>query len=170
MRTSVSSRACGPRAVAVFEFEAYPEPKVLTPSDLRALYSRYKSFNRVAEMIGASEAFARQNAAKERVDHMSQMWDIKGAKAVRFHPRVRTVIQEFPEEVRRELGKAIFDLQKGAKLGMPLSRAMAREGLGRGATVEGSKWRLPDILPGEARRRSFNFSRVYEEDRENAEK
>ncbi len=62
----VDERNFGPRAVVVFEFEAYPEPKVLTPSDLRALYSRYKSFKRVAEVIGASEAFARQNAAKER--------------------------------------------------------------------------------------------------------
>ncbi len=52
--------------MVVFEFEAYPEPKVLTPSDLGALYRRYKSFYRVAEVIGASEAFARQNAAKNR--------------------------------------------------------------------------------------------------------
>ena len=42
----------------------------------------------------------------------------------------RTVLQEFPEEVRRELGKAIFDLQKGEKLGMPLSRTMASVGPG----------------------------------------
>jgi phage-related protein len=28
----------------------------------------------------------------------------------------------FPEEVRRELGKAIFDLQKGGELNMPVSR------------------------------------------------
>lgn len=30
----------------------------------------------------------------------------------------------FPEDVRRELGKAIFDLQRGRKLSMPLSRPM----------------------------------------------
>lgn len=42
-----------------------------------------------------------------------------------FHPKARAAIQEFPEEVRRELGKAIFDLQKGEKLGMPLSRTMS---------------------------------------------
>jgi hypothetical protein len=35
------------------------------------------------------------------------------------------VIWLFPEDVRRELGKAIFDLQKGELLAMPLSRAMA---------------------------------------------
>jgi phage-related protein len=41
-----------------------------------------------------------------------------------FHPRARAVLKSFPEEVRRELGKAIFDLQKGEKLSMPLSRPM----------------------------------------------
>jgi phage-related protein len=42
-----------------------------------------------------------------------------------FHPKVRDAIREFPENVRREFGKAIFDLQKGAKLSMPLSRPMS---------------------------------------------
>jgi phage-related protein len=41
-----------------------------------------------------------------------------------FHPHARDVIRDFPEDVRRELGKAIFDLQKGAKLSMPLSKPM----------------------------------------------
>jgi hypothetical protein len=39
---------------------------------------------------------------------MSQMWDI---------PRARTAIRAFPEDVRRELGKVIFDLQKGGSAG-----------------------------------------------------
>ncbi|HJX92335.1 MAG TPA: type II toxin-antitoxin system RelE/ParE family toxin [Pyrinomonadaceae bacterium] len=34
-------------------------------------------------------------------------------------------MRSFPEDVRREFGKAIFDLQKGARLSMPLSRTMA---------------------------------------------
>lgn len=42
-----------------------------------------------------------------------------------FHPKARDVIREFPEDVRRGFGKAIFDLQKGAKLSMPLSRPLA---------------------------------------------
>lgn len=42
-----------------------------------------------------------------------------------FHPKARETIRSFPEDVRREVGKAIFDLQKGAKLAMPLSRAMS---------------------------------------------
>lgn len=45
-------------------------------------------------------------------------------KIARFHPKARAAIQEFSEEVRRELGKAIFDLQKGSKLRIPLSRVM----------------------------------------------
>jgi phage-related protein len=48
-----------------------------------------------------------------------------------FHPTARLVLQEFPEEVRRELGKAIFDLQKGHKLSMPLSRPI--KALGKGS-------------------------------------
>ncbi len=32
--------------------------------------------------------------------------------------------KSFPEGVRRELGKAIFDLQKGGMISMPLSRPM----------------------------------------------
>jgi phage-related protein len=41
-----------------------------------------------------------------------------------FHLRTRVAIRAFPEEVRRELGKAIFDLQKGAEISMPLARPM----------------------------------------------
>jgi phage-related protein len=46
-------------------------------------------------------------------------------KVAVFHPGARAAIRSFPQEVRRELGKAIFDLQKGEALGMPLSRPMA---------------------------------------------
>ncbi len=46
-------------------------------------------------------------------------------KAAIFHPAARAAIRLFPEDVRRELGKAIFDLQKGEILSMPLSRGMA---------------------------------------------
>lgn len=45
-------------------------------------------------------------------------------KAAIFHPAGRAAIQLFPKDVRREFGKAIFDLQKGEVLGMPISRAM----------------------------------------------
>jgi phage-related protein len=46
-------------------------------------------------------------------------------KAAIFHPSARAAIRLFPEDVRREFGKAIFDLQKGEVLSMPLSRGMA---------------------------------------------
>ena len=51
-------------------------------------------------------------------------------KAAVFHPKARDSIRDFPEDVRREFGKAIFDLQNGAKLAMPLSRPMPSIGLG----------------------------------------
>jgi phage-related protein len=51
-------------------------------------------------------------------------------KAAVFHPNAREAIREFPEDVRRELGKVIFDLQKGEKLSMPLSQSMASVGSG----------------------------------------
>jgi phage-related protein len=46
-------------------------------------------------------------------------------KSVVFHPKARDTIRSFPEDVRREFGKVIFDLQKGEKLSMPLTRPMA---------------------------------------------
>jgi phage-related protein len=68
-------------------------------------------------------------------------------KAAIFHPSARAAIRLFPEDVRRELGKAILDLQKGVILSMPLSRSMA------------------SIAPGAAelrvRDRSGNFRLLY---------
>ena len=43
-------------------------------------------------------------------------------KAAIFHPGASAAIRYFPKDVRRELGKAIYDLQKGELLAMPLSR------------------------------------------------
>ena len=51
-------------------------------------------------------------------------------KAAIFHPAARRAIRDFPEDVRRELGKAILDLQKGSVLGMPLARPMADVAVG----------------------------------------
>jgi phage-related protein len=45
-------------------------------------------------------------------------------KAAIFHPAAIPAIRSFPEDVRRELGKAIFDLQKGETLSMPVSQPM----------------------------------------------
>lgn len=45
-------------------------------------------------------------------------------KLASFHPKALKVIKNFPTDVRREIGKVIFDLQLGTKLTMPLSRSM----------------------------------------------
>jgi phage-related protein len=46
-------------------------------------------------------------------------------KAAIFHRRASDAIRDFSEEARLEIGQAIWDLQRGIKLKMPLSRAMA---------------------------------------------
>ena len=43
-------------------------------------------------------------------------------KSVGFHKAVRKLIQDFPKEVRLTLGKAVFALQIGERLKMPLSK------------------------------------------------
>lgn len=51
-------------------------------------------------------------------------------KLALFHPATKSVFREFPEDIRRELGKAVFELQQGMKLQMPLSRPMPSIGSG----------------------------------------
>ena len=51
-------------------------------------------------------------------------------KTAVFHPKARDTIREFPEDVRREFGKVIFDLQKGKRVSMPMSRPMSSVALG----------------------------------------
>jgi phage-related protein len=51
-------------------------------------------------------------------------------KAAKFHPAARDALRAFPEDVRRAFGKAIYDLQLGHALTMPLSRAMPAVGVG----------------------------------------
>jgi phage-related protein len=46
-------------------------------------------------------------------------------KPASFHTLARDTLQDFSKEVRMELGKAIFSLQKGESLSMPLSRPMS---------------------------------------------
>ena len=64
-------------------------------------------------------------------------------KAAILHPAALTAIRSFPEDVRLELGKAIFDLQKGDVLTMPVSRSM------------------PSIAPGAAELRIRDRSGIY---------
>ena len=55
-----------PLTTFVFELEAYPEAKALSTQELRTLYHKLGSFYAVADLIGASEAFARQNSKQKR--------------------------------------------------------------------------------------------------------
>ena len=61
-RWKVGERMCeGKRAVVCVDLEAYPEPKVLTPSELAELALNCGGARQAAAHIGASEAFVRQN-------------------------------------------------------------------------------------------------------------
>lgn len=51
-------------------------------------------------------------------------------KPARFHPGAIDALRTFPEDVRRAFGKAIYDLQSGHTLSMPLSRPMPSLGAG----------------------------------------
>jgi len=41
-----------------------------------------------------------------------------------FHSAARETLRNFPPSVRRSVGKAIWELQKGVRLGMPLAKPM----------------------------------------------
>ena len=62
--------------------------------------------------------------ANKRLQLCPRYGTLGRVKPAVFHPKARAVLKGFPEDIRRELGKAIFDLQKGERLSMPLSRAM----------------------------------------------
>lgn len=47
-----------------------------------------------------------------------------------FHEKALETLRAFSEDARREIGKAIRDLQRGLSLGMPLSRAIPAVGVG----------------------------------------
>jgi phage-related protein len=61
---------------------------------------------------------------------MSQIWDNRWVKVAKFHPAARDALRTFPQAARRAFGKAIYDLQHGHSLSMPLSRAMPALGAG----------------------------------------
>jgi len=71
------------------------------------------------------------------------MRHLTGLKEAVFHPAVRSVIRAFPPGVRHALGGAIWDLQRGLRIGMPLSRSM------------------PSIAPGAAELRVKDRSGAY---------
>src|SRR4051812_33574839 len=61
-----------PPATFVFELEAFPEAKSLSTKELEALYSCLKSFYKVADLIGSSETFARQNHKPHQLNRLSK--------------------------------------------------------------------------------------------------
>jgi hypothetical protein len=48
------------QATLVLESEAYPEPKYLTPAQLKALKTKYGSCRNVARLIGVCKEFVRR--------------------------------------------------------------------------------------------------------------
>lgn len=60
-----------------------------------------------------------------------------------FHPKAREAIRSFPKPARDMIGSAIFDLQRGKLLGMPLSRQM------------------PSVAPGVSELRVRDSSGIY---------
>lgn len=54
----------GSQALIEIEFGEFAEPKALLPTDLLQLVKVYGSYLKAAEVIGASEAFVRQNCFK----------------------------------------------------------------------------------------------------------
>lgn len=55
---------------------------------------------------------------------------IQVVKSVEFHHEALEVIRRFSEDARKHVGKALYDLQMGATLAMPLSRPMPSVGSG----------------------------------------
>lgn len=64
-------------------------------------------------------------------------------KAAHFHPLALADIQGYSKEVRRKLGKAIYDIQEGHMPSMPLSRPM------------------PEVWPGAAELRIRDSAGIY---------
>ncbi len=47
-----------------------------------------------------------------------------------FHPKARKTLRTFPTEIKKVIGKAVLDLQKGHFLALPLSKQMSTVGIG----------------------------------------
>ena len=45
-------------------------------------------------------------------------------KSITFHPKALAFIRSQPPAIKREIGEALRDVQKGIRLGLPLSRPM----------------------------------------------
>jgi hypothetical protein len=68
-----SGKVGEPVGTVWLEFEAYPEPKALTPGELREIVLLAGSTQRTADYIGASEAFVRQNMGRTGSDETGSL-------------------------------------------------------------------------------------------------
>jgi hypothetical protein len=59
------------------------------------------------------------------LDVVSQIWDIPFVKPAIFHPTAIAAVRQFPEIVRKEPGKAMFDIHCGDTPVMPTFSANA---------------------------------------------
>jgi hypothetical protein len=57
------SSSCTP---FIFEFDCYPEAKILSKAEIQAVYKRFKNWQMVADEVGASQAFVRQNSSAQQ--------------------------------------------------------------------------------------------------------
>lgn len=63
--TQVDEPQFSPPTIFIFELEAYPEPKCLSPADLEALFQQLGTNKKVADHINASTNFIRDNRNKK---------------------------------------------------------------------------------------------------------
>lgn len=54
-------------ALFIFEYECYPEAKILSSAELWELHQRLGGWPAVGQLIGASDAFALQTAKHNRI-------------------------------------------------------------------------------------------------------
>jgi hypothetical protein len=95
---------------------------------------------------------------------------LQKVKAAIFHPSARETIRSFPVEVRKEPGKAIFDLQRGQALAMPLSRPMPSIALGaEEPRIRQRAGIYPRFRLREAGAGRVGVSRVHKKDAKHAE-
>ena len=66
-------------------------------------------------------------------------------RPIAVHPKAHDAIRAFPREVRDRIGKALFLLQMGEQLGMPLARPMPSVAPGVSEPREDGQFRTFDL-------------------------
>ena len=65
------------------------------------------------------------NTKKNRaLDNVLNLGHCQTVKSIKFHPKALAFIREQSVDIKREIGEALRDVQKGVSLGMPLSKPM----------------------------------------------